>query len=598
MPTPSLLPLPDELELTAMSKTLEGLLVWVTSTRPSSVCPLCATPSQAVHSSYRRIPLDLPCTGQTIRLPLSVRKFFCRVPHCPRKIFTERIPELLAPSSRMTDRLRMVVQAIGFAFNGQGGARLGAHLGIQVSRPTLLKSLYLVPAPGVGQVSAVGVDDFAWKRGRGYGTIILDLHTHKILDLLPDREAESVQKGLSAHPEIEIVSRDRGGAYADGAAQGAPQAIQVADRWHLAKNLGDGVETSLVRRQLKVAPLPLGEPEPSWPVAQEKPIETKQAELDLKMQVGRERKQEQHEQIRGLYQHGTSIHGIGRHLEIARKTVRTHLRMGDELGGAERPKKRSILDPYYEYIVQRWREGCTTGQQILREIRALGFRGSATTARSITTRLRKDLAGMAHPPKHPSEGKCSYSPRELRWLLAKRSTDLKPEEQEDLARLLEASEEARTVHHLIQSFLLMLGERRADQLNGWMKEARESGIKELRSFVAGLERDYDAVRAGLSSLESKGSSEEPSTSSKLPRGSGMAGLASPCCGKTPSSHMRGSHFRWVSPKSYMSQVYIGTNTRNINYFTPLCNGEHDTSSVGKPRVSQVPYLVQKRKQIK
>jgi hypothetical protein len=132
----------------------------------------------------------------------------------------------------MTAQLRTVIQAIGFAFNGQGGARLSTHLGIQVSRPTILKSLYLVPVPVTGQVSEGGIDDFAWKRGKRYGTIIIDLRTHKMLDLLPDREAENVCRWLISHPEIEIVSRDRGGTYAEGAAEastsGDPGRSQVA----------------------------------------------------------------------------------------------------------------------------------------------------------------------------------------------------------------------------------------------------------------------------------------------------------------------------------------------------------------------------------
>jgi transposase len=299
MPTTPLLPLPDGLEITAISETLEGLLISVTSHRKISACPLCGTPSGAVHSYYRRRPLDLPCAGQTIRLQLSVRKFFCHVPNCQRKVFTERLPELLAPSSRMTARLRTVVQAIGFAFNGQGGARLSTQLGIEISRPTIIKSLYLVPAPCVGQVKEVGIDDFAWKRGKRYGTIIIDLQTHKILDLLPDREAESVREWLLAHPEVDVISRDRGGAYADGAAQGAPQAIQVADRWHLCKNLGDAIEAYLVRKRHKMPPSPLPDP-PQMEVVLDAPIEIKKTEREQRMQAGREHKQEQHEHIQRL----------------------------------------------------------------------------------------------------------------------------------------------------------------------------------------------------------------------------------------------------------------------------------------------------------
>jgi hypothetical protein len=150
-----------------------------------------------------------------------VHKFFCRVSTCPRKVFTEQLPELIESSSRLTTRRRSLLQAIGLALNGPGGARLSKQCGIQISRVTLLRSLHLLPEPATKHVRAVGVDDFAWKRGKRYGTVILDLESHKILDLLPDREAESVKKWLATRPEIEIVSRDRGGVYADGAAQGA-----------------------------------------------------------------------------------------------------------------------------------------------------------------------------------------------------------------------------------------------------------------------------------------------------------------------------------------------------------------------------------------
>jgi transposase len=202
-----------------------------------------------------------------------------------------------------------------------------------------------------------------------------------------------------------------------------------------------------------------------------------------------------------------SIHAIARHLSLARNTVRRHLRIGEQLQVAPRPKKSSILDPYYDYIVSRWEAGCTNGEQILREIRALGYQGSATTARTITTRLRKHLPGMAHPPKYSKEGKNTSSPRELRWLLAKRAEGLNPEEQADLARLLEYSGEAEKLHQLLQDFLAMLRGRQAHHLDNWMKKASKSGIKELRSFVTGIERDYDAVKAGLSLPWSQGAVE-------------------------------------------------------------------------------------------
>jgi hypothetical protein len=145
MPTTPLFPLPEGLEMTSISDTPEELLVGVTSHRSSSPCPQCATPSSAIHSSYHRHPRDLPCVGRPIRLVFTVRKFFCRNPHCGRKVFAERLPDFIAASSRLTKRLRTAVQEVGFATCGRGGERLSVKLGMGFSDATVLWSLFLVP---------------------------------------------------------------------------------------------------------------------------------------------------------------------------------------------------------------------------------------------------------------------------------------------------------------------------------------------------------------------------------------------------------------------------------------------------------------------
>ena len=252
MPTTPLFPLPEGLELTSISQTAEELLVHVSSHRASSPCPQCAMPSSAIHSSYQRHPRDLPCVGRPIRLVFTVRKFFCRNPDCSRKVFTERLPDFIEASSRLTKRLRTAVQDVGFATCGKGGEHLSEKLGMPISDASLLWSPFLVPVPEVGQVYIIGVDDWSWRRGQRFGSILVNLETHTIVDLLPDREAESVKRWLAAHPEVDVVSRDRGGCSIDGATWGAPQATQVADRWHLLSNLGDAVEAFLIRAQIRL----------------------------------------------------------------------------------------------------------------------------------------------------------------------------------------------------------------------------------------------------------------------------------------------------------------------------------------------------------
>jgi transposase len=170
MPITPLLPLPDGLEITSVSQSEKELQIRVTSNRTNSLCPSCSTASSSIHSYYRRKPLELPCTGKDVRLLLSVKKFFCRRESCPQKIFTERFPELIESSSRLTTRLRTLVQAIGVAFNAKGGARRGEQMGIHLSRVTFLHSVGLLDTPPVTLVKFVGIDDFAWKRGLRYRT--------------------------------------------------------------------------------------------------------------------------------------------------------------------------------------------------------------------------------------------------------------------------------------------------------------------------------------------------------------------------------------------------------------------------------------------
>lgn len=210
----SLLALPDGLEVVSITTTNQLLIVHVTASATSSLCPLCAHAATHVRSYYSRLVTDVPCAGRQVQLYLHVRKFRCDTASCPRKVFAERLGPFIEAWARKTTRLRQAIEAIGLSTCGEVGARLAKRLGIQTSPTIILRRVMDLPLPAVGTVTHLGRDDFALRRGRTYGTVLVDLTRHQVLDLLPDRQAKTAKVWLQMHPEIELVSRDRGGEYA------------------------------------------------------------------------------------------------------------------------------------------------------------------------------------------------------------------------------------------------------------------------------------------------------------------------------------------------------------------------------------------------
>ena len=483
----------------SISTTEQEVQIRVISHRESSCCPRCSTLSSAVHSYYRRKPLELPCAGRAVRLILTVKKFFCRAETCPQKIFTERFPAFLLPSSRLTSRLRTVVQAMTGAFNAQGGARLGTQLGFPLARTTFLTSLHRAPIPPVGQVEHVGIDDFAWKRGKRYGTVMVTLDTHKIIDSLPDREAASVQRWLEGHPEGVLLSRDRAEAYADAATWGAPLAQQVADRWHLCKHLGEAIEKFLLREHLQLPQASAqdagGQTEATLPqpLTSFSATPAKQGQTQARLL----RKWKLYQRVQELHAEGMSLRKIGEAMGLARNTVRQYFRQPpDPPLPTPRPLRARLLDPYEDYLLERWSQGCHNAAQLFREIQEKGFRGANTLVRAYLGHLRKSTA-QGQTPRSRTQRAEAISPRELRWLLTRKREKLDQEDQARLDQLLTVSTDVQTVHTLVQSFLEMMRERKGNQVRTWMEQATRCGIAEMKSFVAGREPDYDAVQAGL-----------------------------------------------------------------------------------------------------
>ncbi len=249
MPLPPFLPHLKGLRLAEITTTNEGVALHLYAARRTAPCPSCQRRSRRVHSRYDRTIADLPWSGTTARLRLRVRRFICQVAACSQRIFAEQLPQLVDRYARRTHRLRDALQQIGLALGGAAGARLAALLGLPAGRTALLSLIRAAPLPDGGQPTAVGVDEFAWRRGRRFGTIIIDLEQRRPLDLLPDRDADQVAAWLQQHPRITTVARDRSGLYADAATRGAPAAQQVVDRWHLLHNLGEALEQFLLHKR-------------------------------------------------------------------------------------------------------------------------------------------------------------------------------------------------------------------------------------------------------------------------------------------------------------------------------------------------------------
>jgi transposase len=495
-----------------------------------------------VHSHYQRRLADLPWGALAVRLQLLVRKFVCRHVTCARRIFTERLPDVAAPYARKTMRLVNALRAIGIALGGQAGARLAARLWLPTSASTLLRLVRAAPTPHTPALQAIGVDEWAWRRGHRYGTILVDLLTHRVVDLLPDRSTATVAAWLAQHPTIIVVCRDRSDLYADGIRRGAPQAMQVVDRFHLVHNLRQVLEAFLIdhRAALQAAAigtaqalLPLRSPEPVTRMYQGRRQSSTKGQLWA--EAARERRNAPrvaaYQAVHTLHAQGTPIAAIARALGISRPTVYAYLRR-DTPPSPKRPQWRpsaQVLTPYIPYLIRRWLESGANSVQLWREIQALGYTHSARTVCRFITRLRRagEAGGAPELERSPYTRPRGPSARAVSFAMICPAAQRSPEAQTYIDQLCQVDTDIARANTLIQAFLTMVRERRGDHLEAWMAEAMHSDIDGLTRFARGLQDDLPAIKAGLTLDWSNGVTEGQIHRLKLLKrqGYGRAGFA-------------------------------------------------------------------------
>jgi transposase len=483
-----------------------GVVFTVQSVESCVACPRCATVSSRTHGGYRRWLVDAPVAGRRVRVAVAVRRFRCVGDGCPAVTFAEQIPGLTSPFARFTPAAQWQLAQIALALAGRAGARVSTRLGLVVAKDTLIRLIRSLPVPAVDTVVELGVDDFALRKGHVYGTVLIDMATHKPVDVLADREAETLAAWLREHPGTAVVCRDRSGAYAQAVAAAAPEAIQVADRFHLWKNLCEAVGKTVTAHHgcLREAPpavpepLPVPEPEasPAAPVPQRRLVT---------------RTRERFEAVHARLAAGSSLSAISRELNLDRQTVRRFAHAAcveDLLVQAE--NRPSILDGYTDVVGRLWNSGLYDAAQITTRIRELGYRGGARTVQRYLAAFRTPDTGRTRPG--PARGAAPSTPpvpkpsKVSRWLLSN-PEHLDQDEADQLEKLLPRCGHLENLRTHIRSFATIMTRLRGGEITAWIGAAEAGDLPHLASFASGLRRDLEAVINGLSLPYSSGAVE-------------------------------------------------------------------------------------------
>lgn len=489
---------------------------------PSGACPDCHSQSVRVHSYYTRTIRDLPLGAYAVHLKLRVRRFRCLNAVCRRQTFTEQLPQLAAPYAQRTHRLRRTLHDVGCYLSAEAGSRLLEKLRMKASGDTLLRLLRQIGSPEVETPRVLGVDDWAQRKGRTYGTILVDLERHEVVDLLPDRTATTLADWLRAYPGIETIVRDRSTEYARGASEGAPHALQVADRWHLLLNLRQVFERYLTQYYSclkQLPPLPIDTANEVETLAPRRIPYARTGGERRTSQASRERRLVLYERVQELKREGKSILRISQKLHLHRATVRKFYYADSFPERNQRKLMSSILDPYLTYLERRHSEGCENASQLWREICQQGYPGSRSQVYKWM-QGKRTVPAASTPKRYLGEvqvreieerkrhRKAARRPsaKQLSWLLMKRVETL-TERECQLLKWVRQDALVEKLHELGQQFAAMIRERLAEKLDAWLAACTETGISNLVTFAIGLRQDYGAVYAALSTVWSSGQAE-------------------------------------------------------------------------------------------
>ncbi len=490
------------------------LSVELASSARRANCPACLHGSSRRHGQYRRQLGAQPCMGKSVNLSVEVRRFKCVNPLCSQTTFVEQISTLAPANQRRTVGLNDAWCAMAQALGGSAAARLSAKLGMPTSRHTLLRGLRragddLKTATPV----VVGIDDWAITRGHRYGTIVVDLERRCPIEVLDGRESTSIAEWLRRHPSIQVVARDRAGAYSDAVERELPQAQQVADRWHLLANLRETVERLLQRHNARLREAAQLVAASTLPPIQ--PAETDAAlplmswqKLSIDRRAARLARYEEVMRLRSL---GLSYKAIARAMDLDQRTVSYFARAGEYPERAPRSSGPMLLDPYRHHLSQRVGHGCTNVAAVWHELRAQGFKGSRGTVRAAMAQAH---AVSSSPTTTGRPGRRASTPsaqRAYAWMVGWHERGQQVPKRAEHGRFVEAlcaiEPEIAQASSLAREFLGLVHRRDVDGFDRWLARAREGASPEIRRFALSLRADHSAVRAAFVSPWSSGQVE-------------------------------------------------------------------------------------------